>query len=562
MSDRVAVFNDGRIQQLAPPEELYERPPNRFVAQFIGENNTLKGVVETIEDGVCTVRLPRASCSTRRRSTSAGRRGTTVSIRPERVEYKPENPAGVHTLEAEVLEFIYMGDIFRTRMRVAGNDDFVMKCRNSPGQRRLAPGERIAVGWLARDCRALERLKTGDRPDDDLRTQGASMNEDEPRSDLALLAAASPPRRGGDHRGVLGRRLHVSQVEAYHKPFTAETGIKINSVDADNPATPIKAMVEAGNVTIDVATSSTPTPCASATRACWRLDRRARPHAPTARRRPRTSSRAALYDCLVSTDVYSTIFAYDSDQVRRQGADDHRRLLRPRELPRQARHAQGRQGHPRDGADGRRRPAGEVYDDAGDAGGHRARLRQARHDQGRGGLVGGRRAAAAAARRRRGRDDHRLQRPHLQRGDRRGQAVRDRLGRPGLRARGLRDPEGRAEPRGRRWSSSSSPPAPSRSPTSRMDQLRSAPQVLGAAGRHVPGRQDGDGAEPADLRANLRNALTSSRVLGRPRHRAERALQRLARRAEADRGGGAVRRRPAFAEDAHGRYPGSRTADR
>ena len=41
MSDRVAVFNDGRIQQLAPPEELYERPANSFVAQFIGENNTL-----------------------------------------------------------------------------------------------------------------------------------------------------------------------------------------------------------------------------------------------------------------------------------------------------------------------------------------------------------------------------------------------------------------------------------------------------------------------------------------------------------------------------------------
>ena len=44
-----------------------------------------------------------------------------------------------------------------------------------------------------------------------------------------------------------------SQVEAYHKPFTSETGIAINSVDSDNPATPIKAQVEAGNVTVDVA---------------------------------------------------------------------------------------------------------------------------------------------------------------------------------------------------------------------------------------------------------------------------------------------------------------------
>ncbi len=43
MSDRIAVFNDGRIQQLAPPEVLYEKPENSFVAQFIGENNTLHG---------------------------------------------------------------------------------------------------------------------------------------------------------------------------------------------------------------------------------------------------------------------------------------------------------------------------------------------------------------------------------------------------------------------------------------------------------------------------------------------------------------------------------------
>ncbi len=158
MSDRVAVFNDGRIQQLAPPEELYEKPLNRFVASFIGENNTLKGVVETIDGGACTVRLPTGELldATPVNVTRPGE-ATTVSIRPERVEFKPESlPPGAQTLEAEVLEFIYMGDIFRTRMRVAGNDEFIMKCRNSPGQRRLAPGERVRLGWLASDCRALD----------------------------------------------------------------------------------------------------------------------------------------------------------------------------------------------------------------------------------------------------------------------------------------------------------------------------------------------------------------------------------------------------------------------
>ena len=160
MSDRVAVFNDGRIQQLAPPEELYERPANSFVAQFIGENNTLEGTVETIADGVCTVRLASGEIldAVPVNVSRAGER-TTVSIRPERVEFKPDRlPPGAHTLDAEVLEFIYMGDTFRTRMRVAGNDDFVMKCRNSIGQRKLEPGERVPIGWATRDARALDPL--------------------------------------------------------------------------------------------------------------------------------------------------------------------------------------------------------------------------------------------------------------------------------------------------------------------------------------------------------------------------------------------------------------------
>ena len=80
-----------------------------------------------------------------------------MSIRPERVEYnKARLQEGVHTLKAEVLEFIYMGDIFRTRLRVAGNDEFIVKTRNAPDQDRLQPGQQIEIGWLPQDCRALD----------------------------------------------------------------------------------------------------------------------------------------------------------------------------------------------------------------------------------------------------------------------------------------------------------------------------------------------------------------------------------------------------------------------
>jgi putative spermidine/putrescine transport system ATP-binding protein len=159
MSDRVAVFDDGRIQQLDAPDVLYEEPKNSFVASFIGENNTLVGeVVEIKSPELCVIRLDDGEIFDAK-PVNVHKVGdkTKVSIRPERVEYNKDRiPKGMHTLHAEVLEFIYMGDIFRTRLKVAGNDEFIVKTRNAPDQPRLTPGSKIEIGWLPADCRALD----------------------------------------------------------------------------------------------------------------------------------------------------------------------------------------------------------------------------------------------------------------------------------------------------------------------------------------------------------------------------------------------------------------------
>ena len=158
MSDRVAVFDDGRIQQLAAPDTLYEEPQNSFVAQFIGENNTLQGTVSKMSGDMCEVTLGDGSViDAVPVNVSAVGEKTQVSIRPERVEMNSERLTdGAHTLQAEVKEFVYMGDIYRTRLSVAGIDDFIIKTRNAPDQRRLKPGERIEIGWRPQDCRALD----------------------------------------------------------------------------------------------------------------------------------------------------------------------------------------------------------------------------------------------------------------------------------------------------------------------------------------------------------------------------------------------------------------------
>ncbi len=147
MSDNVAVFDDGRIQQLAPPDKL-----------FSGENNTLEGVVKEIKGEVALIQLDDGELIDAKpvNVSKAGDR-TRVSIRPERVEMdKKRLHKDAHTLKAEVMEFIYMGDIFRTRLRVGGNDEFIIKTRNAPDQVRLEPGAQIEIGWLPEDCRALD----------------------------------------------------------------------------------------------------------------------------------------------------------------------------------------------------------------------------------------------------------------------------------------------------------------------------------------------------------------------------------------------------------------------
>ncbi|MCE8470644.1 ABC transporter ATP-binding protein, partial [Rhodovulum sulfidophilum] len=109
MSDRVAVFDDGRIQQLARPDELYEKPVNSFVAQFIGENNTLLGRVKQI-DGNALIELDDGEVidAVPVNVSQPGER-TLVSIRPERVEIDPKRlTPGAHLIHAEVLEFIYI----------------------------------------------------------------------------------------------------------------------------------------------------------------------------------------------------------------------------------------------------------------------------------------------------------------------------------------------------------------------------------------------------------------------------------------------------------------------
>ena len=160
MSDRIAVFNDGVVQQLATPADLYEKPENAFVAGFIGENNRFDGTVSEINGSTCTVKLDE-DCTVTAEKVDVGGVGSraTLSIRPERVELLGQDGSMTNRLSGRIEELIYLGDHIRVRMTVAGNDEFIVKVRNSANmQYNLQEGDEMNVGWNTKDCRALEPI--------------------------------------------------------------------------------------------------------------------------------------------------------------------------------------------------------------------------------------------------------------------------------------------------------------------------------------------------------------------------------------------------------------------
>jgi putative spermidine/putrescine transport system ATP-binding protein len=161
MSNRIAVFNDGKVQQLSTPDELYERPQNSFVAQFIGENNKLKGeVIDLDKRNIATVKLTSNDVvkALAVNVTAKGQR-TLLSIRPERIEINPRATAVDVLLPGKIAELIYLGDHIRARLNVAGHDDFIVKVPNKADTSAIAEGKSVKVGWSASDCRALDFIE-------------------------------------------------------------------------------------------------------------------------------------------------------------------------------------------------------------------------------------------------------------------------------------------------------------------------------------------------------------------------------------------------------------------
>ncbi len=159
MSDRIAVMHRGRVEQLGTPEELYDRPATRFVADFIGTTNLLSGQVERIDGGTLVVRLASgetclAGVPSAAHALTAGR-PVELSVRPEAVEVRPANghPPDTGRLAATVEQAAYLGAAVSYQVRTAGGTPLTALSHDR--MTRLPPGSRVEVAWSPVEARVL-----------------------------------------------------------------------------------------------------------------------------------------------------------------------------------------------------------------------------------------------------------------------------------------------------------------------------------------------------------------------------------------------------------------------
>lgn len=151
LSDRVAVMNDGRIVQLGTPEDLYDRPSSRFVADFLGETNFLAGVVRSRHED--TYELSLTSGITVAATTNDGfatGEAAKIAVRPELVKLAPptpEAPGGV------VRQVVYGGATVAVHVELPGGDMVVARVPSRGAARRWQPGDAARPSWIPADAR-------------------------------------------------------------------------------------------------------------------------------------------------------------------------------------------------------------------------------------------------------------------------------------------------------------------------------------------------------------------------------------------------------------------------
>jgi spermidine/putrescine ABC transporter ATP-binding subunit len=146
LSDRIAIFDSGRIVQEGAPMEVYERPRSKFAAGFLGEANFLHGTIESVSGGMATIALDngdRAQCAV---PGGAVGQSVTLALRPEKISFDGA-AGGINRARGKVTDVVFSGN--STTYRVAVGERSMTLFRQNLSGNPLAPGAEVTLSWSA-----------------------------------------------------------------------------------------------------------------------------------------------------------------------------------------------------------------------------------------------------------------------------------------------------------------------------------------------------------------------------------------------------------------------------
>jgi spermidine/putrescine transport system ATP-binding protein len=155
MSDLIAVMKDGLIQQLGDPVTLYKTPTNKFVADFIGESNFIKGTVDSVRGGKARIMVggEQVEAGGGEGSLKTGQ-AITFTIRPEKINISRAGSGGT---SGTVQERVYIGTDTRYLVTLISGETVIVRVQNGCGSEagEFAKGEQVTVRWSPEDARIL-----------------------------------------------------------------------------------------------------------------------------------------------------------------------------------------------------------------------------------------------------------------------------------------------------------------------------------------------------------------------------------------------------------------------
>lgn len=155
MSDRIAVFNKGNIEQIASPREIYDQPKTKFVAEFIGATNLIEGKITALQaDNAQVVLKNQQSIWVQAASDVAVNDEVYVSVRPEKVNLTQQSGAYDNQFPTTIHDIVYLGNHLRVQLDENAHHFIVNQDRKTV---EWAKGAAVVAGFNAADCWMIKR---------------------------------------------------------------------------------------------------------------------------------------------------------------------------------------------------------------------------------------------------------------------------------------------------------------------------------------------------------------------------------------------------------------------